>query len=98
MPKTVDTGRRCKVELRACKNPPQPHSYMWFSGVVEDCCMLSTLPCSVFLYLQFLAQWHHYTLLHFYTCIWLPKDWSLMTHNRILDYSMIIIIVIHLDY
>ena len=34
-------------------------------GVAEDCCMLSTLPCSAFLYLQFLARCHPYILFHF---------------------------------
>ena len=44
VPKTVDTRSHCKVWLRA----------------VEDCFMLSTIPCSGFLYLQFLARCHPY--------------------------------------
>ena len=53
VPKTVDTRKHCKVWLRACNNLPQP----------QYCCMLSTLPCSAFLYLQFLAQCHPYIFL-----------------------------------
>ena len=34
-------------------------------GVVGDCCMLSTIPCSGFLYLQFLAECHPYILFRF---------------------------------
>ena len=41
---------------------PNPLSTSWFWGVAEDCCMLSTLPCSAFLYLQFLARCHPYIL------------------------------------
>ena len=37
-------------------------------GAAEDCSMLSTIPCSAFLYLQCLAQCHPYILFHFYTC------------------------------
>ena len=52
MPKTVDTRSHCKVRLRACNNLPQPLPTSRFFGVAEDCCMLSTLPCSGFLYLR----------------------------------------------
>ena len=31
--------------------------------------MLSTIPCSGFLYVQFLARCHPYILFDFYTCI-----------------------------
>ena len=59
--------RHCKVEsswrhaISFC-NPPTS----WFFRVAEDCCMPSTLPCSVFLYLVFgtVSSLHH-----FYTCI-----------------------------
>ena len=61
VPKTVDTRKHCKVGLRACN--PLPTSL--FFGVAEDCCMLSTLPCSAFLYLQLLARCHPYILFHF---------------------------------
>ena len=65
VPKTVDTGSHCKVWLRACNNLPQPLPTSRFFGVAEDCCMLSTIPCSGFLYLQFLARCHPYILFHF---------------------------------
>ena len=78
VPKTVDTRSHCKVWLRACNNLPQPPPYISFFGgcgrllhalnvlgVAEDCCMLSTIPCSGFLYLQFLARCHPYILFHF---------------------------------
>ena len=81
VPKTVDTRNHCKVWLRACNNLPQPPRFL---GVVEDCCMPSTIPCSGFLYLQFLARCHPYILYisyDFYTCIyrqnlelWQPAD------------------------
>ena len=69
VPKTVDTRKHCKVGLRACNNFRNPLPTSLFFGVTEDCCMLSTLPCSAFLYLQFLARCHPYILLDFYTCI-----------------------------
>ena len=52
VPKTIDTRRHCKVGLRACNNLPQPLPTSWFLGVAEDCCMLSTLPCSAY------SLWH----------------------------------------
>ena len=69
VPKTVDTRSHCKVWLRACNNLLQPQKPRCREGVAEDCCMLSTIPCSGFLYLQFLARCHPYILFHdFYTC------------------------------
>ena len=65
VPKTVDTRRHCEVDLRACNNLPQSRKPRCRDGVVEDCCMLSNLPRSAFLYLQFLARCHPYILLHF---------------------------------
>ena len=66
VPKTVETRSHCKVWLRACNNLPQPpKKTRCREGVAEDCCMLSTIPCSGFLSLQFLAQCHPYILLHF---------------------------------
>ena len=62
VPKTVDTR---KVGLRACNNLPQPLKTRSREGVVEDCCMHSTLPCNAFLCLLFLARCHPYILLHF---------------------------------
>ena len=70
MPKTVDTRSHCKVWLRACNNLPQPPPYTSHSlGVAEDCCMLSTIPCSGFLYLQFLARCHPYILFMIFTLV-----------------------------
>ena len=54
VPKTVDTRSHCKVWLRACNNLPQPQKMRCREGVAEDCCILSTIPCSGFLYLQIL--------------------------------------------
>ena len=56
----------CKVWLRACNNLPQPPKTRCREGVAEDCCLLSTIPCSGFLYLQFLARCHPYRFLHLF--------------------------------
>ena len=61
MPKAVDTRRHCKVGFRACNNQTE-----MLDGIVEDCCMFSTLPCSnAFLCLKFL--YHFYILLQLFT-------------------------------
>ena len=59
MPKTVDTRRHCEVNATIFRNPEKRCR----DGIAEDCCMLSTLPRSAFLYLHFLAQCHPYILL-----------------------------------
>ena len=69
VPKTVDTRRHCKVWLRARNNLPQPPPYISVLGFTEDCCMLSTIPCSGFLYLQCLAQCHPYILFKIFTLV-----------------------------
>ena len=71
VPKTVDTRSHCKVWLRACNNLPQPPPYISVFGVAEDCCMLSTIPCSGFLYLQFLARCHPYILFQIFTLVYI---------------------------
>ena len=46
-----------------------PATASLFFGVAEDYCMLSTLLCSAFLYVQFLARCHPYFIFNdFYTC------------------------------
>ena len=72
----------CKNEI-GCKDNPLPTSR--FLGVAEDCCMLSTMPCSAFLYLQFLARCHSYIL--FLKCNPLKRQkfifpFSIITQNR----------------
>ena len=62
VPKTGDTRT---IELRVCNNLPQPQKPRCREGIAEDCCILSTLPCSVFLCHLFLARCHPYILLHF---------------------------------
>ena len=76
--KIIKNEIRCK-RAKNCryKKPPQgmvesmqqssatPSLHLIFLGVAEDCCMLSTIPCSGFLYLQFLARCHPYILFHF---------------------------------
>ena len=58
MPKAVDTGIKalqCRVKsMQQSSATPSLHLLFW--GVAEDYYMLSTLPCSAFLYLQFLVQ------------------------------------------
>ena len=68
VPKTVDTRSHCNGWLRAYNNLQQPQNMRCREGVAEDCCILSTIPCSGFLYLQFSARCHPYILFHFYTC------------------------------
>ena len=41
----VDTSRHCKKGLRACNNIPQPQKIRFRDRIVDDCCMLTTLPC-----------------------------------------------------
>ena len=62
MPKTGDTRRHCEVELTIFRNPQKQDVGR---GVAEDCCILSTLPRSAFLYHLFLARCHPYILLQF---------------------------------
>ena len=64
MPKTVDTRSHCKVWLRACNKKPRCRE-----GVAEDCCMLSTIPCSGF-FIYMYSFWHGVipASYDFYTC------------------------------
>ena len=52
--------RLFRTQLHSRFRNPLPTSR--FFGVAENCCMLSTIPCSGFLYLQFLAWCHPYIL------------------------------------
>ena len=83
MPKTVDTRRHCKVELRACNNLPQPHpciSVFWGCGrymmlAVPFCVYRlwhGVIPSCLIYFFSYNYTWRHpYILLHFndfYTC------------------------------
>ena len=88
MPKPVYRYKKAlQGGVRACNNLTQPNPYVFNFGGCRRLLQALTPPHSAFLYLQFLAWFHPYILLHFYTCIihssvrmWLLKEYIAGAH------------------